>query len=354
MVVAPAEQLDAKALLDKVFDINGRCARAPAPAPRPRAARRSRAARAGTARSARSMTWRCVSAAPPQALRGESTPERAHAGQVTKTKRETNGPTDYLLVSFRSRPPPPPPGERVHRRSRARFGRRFSSLSPGGREIARTGCLKAALVDGDAFMLVSSATSNRWKYVQEVRRPPPPPPPPLRTKWTRRVPHPVLIGHAASLTRPLSTRPLSPPPLLCAAMRNDALRCCAAALLRRCAAEAARGAWAGRTSRRRSTHSRRSPRPRPKSRVASPRPLATSRSLRGPAPAPVCARAALRGKTLRSSQYGGRDETCPISTEGGTRRVHSVREGGGGGLRGDIEDSSLLACEGLWPAAVTF
>ena len=27
-----------------------------------------------------------------------------------------------------------------------------------------------------------------------------PAPPPLRTKWTRRVPHPVLIGHAASLT----------------------------------------------------------------------------------------------------------------------------------------------------------
>ena len=29
---------------------------------------------------------------------------------------------------------------------------------------------------------------------------PPPPPPPPRTKWTRRVPHHVLIGHAASLT----------------------------------------------------------------------------------------------------------------------------------------------------------
>ena len=28
----------------------------------------------------------------------------------------------------------------------------------------------------------------------------PPPPPRSRTKWTRRVPHPVLIGHAASLT----------------------------------------------------------------------------------------------------------------------------------------------------------
>ena len=30
--------------------------------------------------------------------------------------------------------------------------------------------------------------------------PPPPPSPAPRTKWTRRVPHPVLIGHAASLT----------------------------------------------------------------------------------------------------------------------------------------------------------
>ena len=28
----------------------------------------------------------------------------------------------------------------------------------------------------------------------------PPPPLPSRTTWTRRVPHPVLIGHAASLT----------------------------------------------------------------------------------------------------------------------------------------------------------
>jgi len=28
-----------------------------------------------------------------------------------------------------------------------------------------------------------------------------PPPPPPRTKWTRRVPHLVLIGHAASLSQ---------------------------------------------------------------------------------------------------------------------------------------------------------
>ena len=38
------------------------------------------------------------------------------------------------------------------------------------------------------------------------------PPVPPRTKWTRRVPHPVLIGHAASLT------PYPPPP-----SRADAL-----------------------------------------------------------------------------------------------------------------------------------
>jgi hypothetical protein len=35
-----------------------------------------------------------------------------------------------------------------------------------------------------------------------------------------------------------------------------------------------------------------------------------------------------------SSQYGRRDETCPVSTEGWTRRVHFVREGGEG--RGDL------------------
>ena len=32
-------------------------------------------------------------------------------------------------------------------------------------------------------------------------------PPPLRTKWTRRVPHPVLIGHAASLSSGLGQPP---------------------------------------------------------------------------------------------------------------------------------------------------
>ena len=39
---------------------------------------------------------------------------------------------------------------------------------------------------------------HRTGCARRRRRAPPPRPP--RTKWTRRVPHPVLIGHAASLT----------------------------------------------------------------------------------------------------------------------------------------------------------
>jgi hypothetical protein len=37
-----------------------------------------------------------------------------------------------------------------------------------------------------------------------------------------------------------------------------------------------------------------------------------------------------------SSQYGGRDETCPVSKGGETKRVHLEREGGGGGKEGGV------------------
>ena len=43
------------------------------------------------------------------------------------------------------------------------------------------------------------------------RAAPPPPPSPPRSKWTRRVPHPVLIGHAASLTPYQSDTPRPSP-----------------------------------------------------------------------------------------------------------------------------------------------
>ena len=39
-----------------------------------------------------------------------------------------------------------------------------------------------------------------YMFAGSLQRQVPPPPPPSRTKLTRRVPHPVLIGHAASLT----------------------------------------------------------------------------------------------------------------------------------------------------------
>jgi hypothetical protein len=61
-----------------------------------------------------------------------------------------------------------------------------------------------------------------------------------------------------------------------------------------------------------------------------------------------------------SSQYGRRDETCPVSTGGGTRRVQSVREGGGRGTvdlhhhvpHRDLRTKREGAREGAtWPAA---
>jgi len=55
-------------------------------------------------------------------------------------------------------------------------------------------------------------------------------------------------------------------------------------------------------------------------------------------------------ETFFSSKFadcGRRDETCPVSTEGGTRRVQLVREGGGGGAlsRSASLDASLTAEE---------
>jgi hypothetical protein len=48
-----------------------------------------------------------------------------------------------------------------------------------------------------------------------------------------------------------------------------------------------------------------------------------------PAPAPAPARRALPARSPRI-HAAGRDKTCPVSTGGWTRRVHFVREGGGG------------------------
>ena len=50
-----------------------------------------------------------------------------------------------------------------------------------------------------------AGAAPRASFDPQVSAPPPPPPPP-RTNRTRRVLHPVLIGHAASLTAQVETR----------------------------------------------------------------------------------------------------------------------------------------------------
>ena len=59
-----------------------------------------------------------------------------------------------------------------------------------------------ALVAGESTAVSVQLRDARGNPVAELQDPARwvPPPPPPRTKWTRRVPHPVLIGHAASLT----------------------------------------------------------------------------------------------------------------------------------------------------------
>ena len=64
--------------------------------------------------------------------------------------------------------------------------------TPRGLHPPRPGCL-AAIHPTDATC--SSALHTRASRISAL----PPPPSPPRTKWTRRVPHPVLIGHTRAL-----------------------------------------------------------------------------------------------------------------------------------------------------------
>jgi len=119
-----------------------------------------------------------------------------------------------------------------------------------------------------------------------------PPPPPPRTKWTRRVPHPVLIGHVVCLVWRRRRQP-------------------------RAARREGQGGSGG-----------------PASRRSSPHRCCTSRDAAAPALSSECrspGEPAPRQRSARvAAAHGRRDAACPISTGGGTRRVRSVREGGGG------------------------
>ena len=92
-------------------------------------------------------------------------------------------------------PPPPPPSPPLHAASPNPWPRQVqhdvSDLSS-----AETLIEKASAAAGGCAVtiLVNNAGLNVRKPAEALCAPPP------LTKWTRRVPHPVLIGHAASLT----------------------------------------------------------------------------------------------------------------------------------------------------------
>ena len=132
-----------------------------------------------------------------------------------------------------------------------------------------------------------------------------PPPPPSRTKRTRLVPPPVLTGHVFGSATPAARAPSCAAVHTCGVRRHRAT------------------AWPGPG---RSDGPGAPPRRRPcrwkPNWPTTPTPLRR---------APRRSRLRWWLLRLRSSSYGGMDETCPVSTEGWTRRVRLVREGGGRG-----------------------
>ena len=76
-------------------------------------------------------------------------------------------------------------------RGRDAHGRSFVTIDPERDGPAQ---LKDYLADWDPRILGLTGSPEQVDCVT-----PPPPPSPPRTNWTRRVPRPVLIGHAASL-----------------------------------------------------------------------------------------------------------------------------------------------------------
>jgi hypothetical protein len=98
------------------------------------------------------------------------------------------------------------------------------SVQRAGQRLDAPGAARQQRVNHTVAVLAADAahlrprTRLRWGGAGPPRRagagagPPAagPPPPPPRTKWTRRVPHPVLIGHAASTTRRTRGAPALP------------------------------------------------------------------------------------------------------------------------------------------------
>ena len=85
--------------------------------------------------------------------------------------------------------------------SRLTLGPEFSETRVAAQCASRSG----AAVRRYVIKISKNKNEETQTYYDDVQAPPPLP----RTKWTRRVPHPVLIGHAASLTPYLLDTPRS-------------------------------------------------------------------------------------------------------------------------------------------------
>jgi len=101
-----------------------------------------------------------------------------------RTSGSSPGAPNFRTMSRRSRPPwRRPPGTGQNSQNRSKLVKN-SQKSPR-RCASRKGGARLVVVHGIDAQLLRAPAAPR---------------PPSRTKWTRRVPHPVLIGHAASLT----------------------------------------------------------------------------------------------------------------------------------------------------------
>ena len=147
-------------------------------------------------RGSASCTWSSTAGAPPPAApRGLcASPRRAALWEIRELlaapiRELLAAPIRELLAApvegwfAPRRPAPRAPLQRPARRERdARRGLRRQ------RARARAGLLRGQLQS-------AAPGAERQERPPRRRAPPPPTHPPPRTKWTRRVPHPVLIGH---------------------------------------------------------------------------------------------------------------------------------------------------------------
>ena len=109
-------------------------------------------------------------------------------------------------------PPAAPPAGGALALSNAALRARVTQSSTDGAAVARVaadGLTSASCAPGAPPARCAAPVAARtlpergafWEAAFSDGVPSPPPPPPPRTKWTRRVPHPVLIGHAVCLVQ---------------------------------------------------------------------------------------------------------------------------------------------------------